>query len=109
MYLCIFGHHSGSTLQWTVCCRRLADALKGGVGSMATMYAVQALHHLSVQLPTCRDLILASTALDTLVLLLDHSLAHAHYSMLKVNNSFMLCKTGLPGAGSLTVHVHQDQ
>lgn len=83
--------------------------MKGGVGSVATMYAVQALHHLAVQLPTCRDLILATTALDTLVLLLDHSLASAHYSMLKVDFSLMLCNTGLAGTCGLTVHVPQDQ
>ena len=109
MYVCIFRCHIGSTSQWTVCCRRLADALKGGVGSVATMYAVQALHHLAVQLPHQRDLIVATTALDTLVLLLDHSLAHAHYSMLKVNILFMLCKMGLPGTCGHTVHVHQDR
>ena len=70
--------------QSTECCRRLADALNGGVANVATKHAVEALHHLAVQLPTCRDLILATTALDTLVLLLKQSLANAHYSMLKV-------------------------
>lgn len=70
--------------QYTECCRRLADALDGGVANVATKHAVEALHHLAVQLPTCRDLILATTALDMLVLLLKQSLANAHYSMLKV-------------------------
>jgi hypothetical protein len=83
--------------------------LNGGVGSAATMYAVQALHHLAVQLPTCRDLILATTALDTLVLLLDQSLANAHYSMLKVIFCLMLCKKGLAATCGPTVHMHQDQ
>ncbi|KAL0054103.1 hypothetical protein WJX82_003853 [Trebouxia sp. C0006] len=70
---------------------RLADALNGGVANVATKHAVEALHHLAVQLPTCRDLILATTALDTLVLLLKQSLANAHYSMLKEVIWTLLC------------------
>ena len=50
---------------------------------MAAQHALQALHHLALHLPTSRDLILATTALDKLVVLLEQSLAHAHYSMLK--------------------------
>ena len=65
-------------------CRRLADALDGGVASTAAKHAVEALHHLAIQLPASRDLILATRALDKLVVLLQESLTSAHYAMLKV-------------------------
>ena len=87
----------------------MADALNGGVANVATKHAVEALHHLAVQLPTCRDLILATTALDTLVLLLKQSLANAHYSMLKVMLvCLMLCQNSVAATCGLTVPVHQD-
>ncbi|KAL0024042.1 hypothetical protein WJX77_011314 [Trebouxia sp. C0004] len=92
---------------------RLADALDGGVANVATKYAVEALHHIAVQLPTCRDLILATTALDTLVLLLKQSLADAHYSMLKeviwtllcLADDDPLCKAAIRLSGALPLLV----
>ena len=67
-----------------VCCRRLADALDGGVASLATKPAVEALHAVATRLPTSRDLILATGAVTKLVTLLQSSLLQAHYAMIKV-------------------------
>ena len=76
-------------------CRRLADALDGGVASLAAKHAVEGLHHLAVQMPTSRDLILATRALDKLVVLLQQSLEYAHYAMLKVPFLSQLSACGL--------------
>lgn len=65
--------------------RRLADALDGGVTSLATRHAIEALHALATHLPTSRDLILATGAVAKLVTLLRDSYAQAHYTMLKVD------------------------
>ena len=65
-------------------CRRLAEALDGGVTSLSAKYAVESLHQLALALPTSRDLILATGAVQKLVLQLHQGLAGAHYAYLKV-------------------------
>lgn len=52
--------------------------------SLSTAYAMQALHRLAVSLPTSRDLILATGAVQTLVRLLRDSQGCAHYALAKV-------------------------
>ena len=73
-----------------VYCRRLADALDGGVASSATKLAVEALHAMAIHLPTSRDLILATGAVTKLVTLLQSSLLQAQYAMIKVETVLKL-------------------
>ena len=72
------------------CCRRLAEALDGGVTSLSAKYAVEALHQLALSLPTSRDLILATGAVPKLILQLQQGCQAAHYTYVKVFLSRLL-------------------